>query len=139
MKIIGILGILGILAIPTPMTAQDKLFTLEDLNFGGTNYRKMLPENMWLTWWGDQLMYQDAEEGGTIDSKGQKKAVFNISELGEGWHSAMNARYPYPDQPVVLLNNGKERILYRRRLYGARAVRSRPSATGTNTPGLWHT
>ena len=38
------------------MTAQDKLFTLEDLNFGGTNYRNMQPKNLFLTWWGDQLI-----------------------------------------------------------------------------------
>ena len=31
------------------MSAQEKLFTLEDLNFGGNNYRNLQPENMWLT------------------------------------------------------------------------------------------
>ena len=95
-----------------PMTAQDKLFTLEDLNFGGTNYRKMQPQNMWLTWWGEQLMYQDAEEGGSVDCNGQRKTLFQLSDIGEEWHSAINATYPYPDQPLVRLENGKERILY---------------------------
>ena len=94
------------------MTAQDKLFTLEDLNFGGTNYHNLRPKNMFLTWWGDQLMYIDAEEGGTIDAKGNKKALFHLSDLGSDWHSAMNARYPYPDKTVVLLGNNKERVLY---------------------------
>ena len=94
------------------MSAQQKLFTLEDLNFGGTNYHNMRPKSMFLTWWGDQLMYQDAEEGGTIDSKGNKKALFNIKELGDDWHSAMNAQYPYPDEPLVLLRSSKERVLY---------------------------
>ena len=94
------------------MTAQDKLFTLEDLNFGGTNYHNLRPKNMFLTWWGDQLMYIDAEEGGTIDAKGNKKALFHLSDLGSDWHSAMNARYPYADKPVVLLRNSKERVLY---------------------------
>ena len=36
-----------------------KEFTLEDLNFGGTNYRNMIPGNRWLTWWGDQLVRLD--------------------------------------------------------------------------------
>ena len=94
------------------MTAQDKLFTLEDLNFGGTNYHNLRPKNMFLTWWGDQLMYIDAEEGGTSDAKGNKKALFHLSDLGSDWHSAMNARYPYADKPVVLLRNSKERVLY---------------------------
>jgi len=58
MRIKQLTGLLIILlAIPYIMTAQDKLFTLEDLNFGGTNFRKMQPQTMWVTWWGDQLMY----------------------------------------------------------------------------------
>ena len=89
-----------------------KLFTLEDLNFGGHNFHNLRPQNLFLTWWGDQLMYQDAEESGTIDEKGRKTALFAITDLGEGWHSAMNARYPYADKPWVLLRNSKERILY---------------------------
>ena len=64
-KKIALFGIVMLFSIMT-CTAQDKLFTLEELNFGGKNYRSLLPQNMWLTWWGDQLMYQDAEEGGTI-------------------------------------------------------------------------
>ncbi|MBQ8714331.1 MAG: S9 family peptidase [Prevotella sp.] len=95
-----------------PMTAQDKLFTLEDLNYGGNNYRNLQPENMWLTWWGDQLMYLDAEEGGTIDSQGNKKVIFKLKDLGKEWHSAYSAQYPYPIQNVVYLKNNKERILY---------------------------
>ena len=38
----------------TPMKSQQKkLFTLEDLNFGGTNYHNLRPKTMQLTWWGD--------------------------------------------------------------------------------------
>ena len=104
------------------MTAQDKLFTLEDLNFGGDNYRKMLPQNMWLTWWGDQLMYQDVEEGGTIDAQGNRKSLFSLEEINtlimtadkeeQTIHNALYATYPYPDQPLVLLSNGSRQWLY---------------------------
>ena len=104
--------LLLVLTLPLSMNAQKKLFTLEDLNFGGKNFHNLRPQNMFLTWWGDQLMYQDAEEGGTIDAKGNTKAVFHLENLGEGWHSAMNARYPYPDQPLVLLRNSHQRALY---------------------------
>lgn len=59
--------------MPSPVDSaqaqQLKQFSLEDLNFGGTNYRNMIPANMYLTWWGDRLMYQDAEEWGTVDMK----------------------------------------------------------------------
>ncbi len=94
------------------MTAQDKLFTLEDLNFGGKNYHNLRAKNMYLTWWGDQLMYQDAEESGTIDKKGNKTALFHIQDLGSDWHSAMSATYPYPTESLVLLRNKSERVLY---------------------------
>ena len=41
--------------------AQDKQFTLEDLNFGGYNYRNMVPKAQYHTWWGDQLVRLDVE------------------------------------------------------------------------------
>ncbi len=94
------------------MTAQEKLFTLEDLNYGGTNARHFQPENQWFTWWGDQLMYLDADEGGTMDTKGNRKRVFQLKDIGNGWHTAYYAEYPYADQPMVLLKNSKQRILY---------------------------
>ena len=96
-----------------PMTAQEKkFFTLEDLNYGGINARKFQPENLWLTWWGDQLMYLDAEEGGTIDAKGNRSSLFLLEDLGEEWHSAYGASYPYPNETLVMLENNKQRILY---------------------------
>ena len=117
------LGLLALAFLTSPMQAQDKLFTLEDLNFGGTNYRNMQPKNMFLTWWGDQLMYQDAEEGGTIDAKGNKTKCFDLDRLNflmtasgdkekRVLHSALNAQYPYPGQPLVLLKNSHWQILY---------------------------
>ncbi len=116
--------------IPHPMQAQDRLFTLEELNFGGSEYRKMQPQNAWLTWWGDQLMYQDAEEGGMIlegsgkrkEESGKRKALFTLDQVNalltsgkdspRPVHSAMNAVYPYPDQPLVLLRNAEQQQLY---------------------------
>ena len=101
-----------LLTLFLPMTAQEKLFTLEDLNYGGTNARHFQPENQWFTWWGDQLMYLDADEGGTMDTKGNRKRVFRLKDIGKGWHTAYYAEYPYADQPMVLLKNSKQRILY---------------------------
>ena len=110
MKIKHILIALTTLFIlPCPMAAQQKLFTLEDLNFGGRNFHSLRAQNLFLTWWGDQLMEQDAEEGRIY---GEQKTLFSLSEVGNDWHSAMNARYPYADQPLVLLNNRKQRVLY---------------------------
>ena len=106
------------------VSAQEKrLFTLEDLNFGGRNYHSLRPQNMFLTWWGDQLMYQDAEEGGTIDAKGQKQKLFDLEQVNlpltashevsdRAYRSAFNAQYPYPGQPLVLLKNSSHQMLY---------------------------
>ena len=115
-------ALLVLLSLPyLPMSAQEKkLFTLEDLNFGGKNFHNLQPENLWLTWWGDQLMYQDAEEGGTIESTKDKNAaagtkktkLFTLKEVGSDFHSAFSAAYPYADQPLVLLKNSKLRVLY---------------------------
>ena len=100
------------LCVFLPMTAQQKLFTLEDLNFGGTNYHNLRPKNMFLTWWGDQLMYQDVEEGGSIDEKGQRKTLFVLKDVPGNWHTAAYASYPYADEPLVLLKNSSERVLF---------------------------
>ncbi|MBO5186029.1 MAG: DPP IV N-terminal domain-containing protein [Prevotella sp.] len=107
--------------IMTPLMAtlaQQKQFTLEDLNFGGNNYYNMSPKNMYLTWWGDVLMYQDAEETGTVDMKtGEKKTLFTLDDVNGAWsgdkmRSMMNVRFPYPEKPLALLRNGKQRLLY---------------------------
>lgn len=134
-KIILVLLMLSCL----PMDAQKKLFTLEDLNFGGTNFRRFQPENRWYTWWGDQLMYLDAEEGGTVDRNGQQRSLFSLNDIGNDCHSAYDASYPYPHETVVLLKNSKERILYdwkKKKWYGHKAVRGRVSLTGTRHQGL---
>ena len=104
------------------MSAQDKLFTLEDLNFGGTNYRNMQPENMWLTWWGDQLVQTDVEECNLIDTKtGKKELLFTLDDINK-WADSneeknryvrhlMNATFPYADKSLVLVGNKKAVIL----------------------------
>ena len=63
------------------MQAQDKkLFTLEDLNFGGTNYRNMRPENRYTTWWGDELMHLDVESVSLINKvNASEKHLFTLS------------------------------------------------------------
>ena len=102
--------------------AQDKLFTLEDLNFGGTNYGNMQPKNMWLTWWGDQLIQTDVEECHTIDARtGKKTLLFTLDDINK-WADSdeennryvrhlMNAAFPYPDKPLVQLGNKMAVIL----------------------------
>ena len=66
-----------------PMSAQDKkLFTLEDLNYGGNNYANLRPQNMWLTWWGEKLIETDVETCSIIDTKtGKKTRLFTLDDI----------------------------------------------------------
>ena len=114
------LVLLAFLTTPTTMTAQDKLFTLEDLNFSGTNFHNMQPKNIWLTWWGDQLIQTDVEECYTIDARtGKKEKLFTLEEINQ-WAGSdderyvrhlMNASFPYPDRPLVQVGNRRAVIL----------------------------
>ena len=104
------------------MTAQNKLFSLEDLNFGGTNYHAMQPKNMWLTWWGDQLVQTDVEECRLIDTKtGKKKLLFTLDDINK-WADSnedenryvrhlQNVTFPYPDKSLVAVGNKKAFML----------------------------
>ena len=103
----------------TSITAQElKLFTLEELNFGGVNYRKFIPERLYTTWWGDQLMYQDVEESGLIDMKtGKKRALFTLDDIngktdGEKVRTLQRVSFPYPDKTLALVQSKTTRMLF---------------------------
>ena len=113
--------LLLLLTLALSMTAQDKLFTLEDLNFGGNNYANLQPKHMFLTWWGDQLVQTDVEECYTIDVKtGKKRLLFTLDDINK-WAKSddsvryvrhlMNATFPYPDKPLVAVGNRMAYIL----------------------------
>ena len=121
-KLVRLVKLVILVTLATPMTAQNKLFSLEDLNFGGTNYHNLQPENMWLTWWGDKLVQTDVEECNIIDVKtGKKTSLFTLDEINK-WADSdeeadryvrhlMNASFPYPDQPLVAVGNKKSFLL----------------------------
>ena len=120
MKIKLMVAAMALMTLPMTMQAQDRLFTLEDLNFGGTNYANLRPQNMWLTWWGDQLVQTDVEACYQIDTQtGKKRPLFTLDEVNR-WAGSddtryvrhlMNASFPYPDQPLVMLGNRHAVIL----------------------------
>lgn len=100
--------------------AQGKEFTLEDLNYGGTNYHNMSPKNIYTTWWGDKLVRRDAETCSLINTEnGKETALFGTEDINK-WagtdektkiRSLYGVRFPYTDKPLVLVNNRKERML----------------------------
>ncbi len=106
------------------MTASaQKSFTLEDLNFGGKNYRNMVPRTQYHAWWGDELVRLDKEECRLVNKKtGKETPLFNIDDINHqaGYvvvpepvtvSSLYNASFPYAGKPLVLLDNGTERFL----------------------------
>lgn len=101
-------------------SAQGKQFTLEDLNFGGTNYHNMTPKNKFLTWWGDELVRTDVEECYVINkTTGKETLLFTIDELN-AWAQTtdstkirhlMSIMFPYANKPLVLVKTKGERLL----------------------------
>ena len=115
---LAILSLLTSYLLPLQTMAQEskKLFTLEDLNFGGNNYRNLLPENKWLTWWGDELVRTDIEECYLVDKNtGQEKLLFTLDDINKWAQSnddyyvrhLHSASFPYPDKPIVAVGNKK--------------------------------
>ena len=100
------------------MAQELKQFTLEDLNFGGTNYRNMVPQNKWYGWWGDELVRLDVESCHLINKQtGRETPLFTLAELNKAngaadFHALYNASFPYPDKPLALVENGRKRVLY---------------------------
>ena len=91
-----------------PMAAQ-KQFTLEDLNFGGTNYRNMIPQNRSLRWWGDQLVRVGGDTCWTVNLKNGKEKVFFTRAQVNKWLGSDTVRsltgitFPYADKPLAAL------------------------------------
>ncbi len=66
-----------LLVFLTTMTATaQKLFTLEELNYGGKNYRQMTPANRNVIWWENTLVRVDKEATYVVDKKtGQEEVM----------------------------------------------------------------
>ncbi len=101
--------------------AQEE-FTLEDLNFGGVNYEKYVPENKTLLWWGEKAVQVDATECSAADkTKGGRRTLFTLDEINTALSSqpelsAMSSlrgiSFPYPDKSLCLARLGSIRFLY---------------------------
>lgn len=89
------------------ISAQNKQFTLEDLNFGGNNYHHMIPENRYHAWWGDECVRVDAEMCSIINKiNGKETQMFSLDDLnnitaGDSVFSLMDAEFPYKGKNLV--------------------------------------
>jgi dipeptidyl-peptidase-4 len=98
--------------IPMMVSAQGlKELTLEDLNFGGKNYHNMIAKNRWTTWWGDELVRQDAENCYLVNkSTGKESLLFDIDKLNaikgvKKIHSLYNTAFPFAGKCIVKIGN----------------------------------
>ena len=117
--------LLLLLCATLSMSGQEKkLFTLEDLNFGGTNYRNLQPENKWYAWWGDELIRIDNEQCFLVDKKTGK----DIRVLTDDENRARNTSYP----PMAVAR------LCTVLLYTEMNLESRRGPSGVLTANVWH-
>ena len=95
----------------------DKSFTLEDLNFGGNNYRNMVAKNRWCSWWGDQLVRQDVDACYLVNKKnGKETKLFGVNDINQ-WiaptkdikvRALYNAEFPFADKTIVVVSSGSK-------------------------------
>lgn len=120
MKIKNVLLLMALIMMPMTSIAQDKLFSLEDLNFGGTNYRNMVPENKWFAWWGDELVRLDTDGCYIVDkNKHSEKILVGTDEINkwagtkdsQAFRHFYNASFPYAGKPYIMMQNSDERML----------------------------
>ena len=109
--------ILTMVAALTVHAQELKPLTLEDLNFGGTNYHNMVPKTRYTTWWGDELVHLDTEECFLVNkSTGKESRLFTLSELNQ-WSGMKlrhlyNLSFPESGKSLVWLNDRNERMLF---------------------------
>ena len=120
---VSLVTIMAISAVNTqaqgvvPAQKGDKTFTLEDLNFGGNNYRNMVAKNRWGTWWGDQLVRQDVDACYLVNkTNGRETKLFGINDINQ-WiaptkdvkvRALYNARFPFVGKSIVMVSNGSK-------------------------------
>ena len=115
-NLVGIIIMIGFFC-PKSSIAQ-KLFTLEDLNFGGKNYYKMTPQRRYLTFWGDKVVRQGFDVCKLIDLKtGKESTLFTLGEIN-AWaelpiddqpkiRNLYYVSFPFADKSIVEVSNGK--------------------------------
>ena len=85
--------VVAAMAIASSNISAQKLFTLEDLNFGGKNYKEMTPKRLHTTWYGNQLTTYDAEHFYSIDKTSGERSVIDDPRTQahhtRRWHSTI--------------------------------------------------
>ncbi len=143
-KALRVLTLLALITLSTTLMAQ-KQFTLEDLNFGGTNYKNMTPGDRTLLWWGDRLVHVEASACYTVNpSNGKESPLLTAADLNRSIEAAGGdetatlqgaVSFPYPDQPLALVTGTKAYTLYN---FKTHRVECRIAKTGNEQAVAWN-
>lgn len=141
MKHLRFLLFLPLMAATTLTMAQDKKrFTLDDLIPGGSTYYANTPERKYVAWWGDNCVELDIDQVSFIDTKsGQSSPLFTLEDINgiieadRPVRSLYNVSFPYPGQPLVMLQHaGKQMLVDWTQKKVVWSVLQSPSATHTD-------
>jgi len=104
-----------------PLMAQKSSFTINDLIPGGfTYYRNSVPENKYLTWWGDECIEQDIHECRIVNKKdGSVQTLVTLEQINEILQAAdrkfvrhlYNTSFPYAEKSLVLISDSSRYTL----------------------------
>ncbi len=130
-KILLLCGTLIIFCMTLP--AQQRLFTHDDLQYGGKTYSKFVPDGLSATWWGNKLLRISSKNCVAYDLKSQKgatpladqsqlkttKELFGLEAinkaLADGGFETLKAlrglSFPFADKTWTLLTTTSHRII----------------------------
>jgi len=100
---------------------QQKTFTLEDLNAGGTHYHEMTPEKRYYTWWGDRLVRKEVDGVYELNKvSGEERLLFSLDDLLDMGQDGkemlginlLNVTFPYAKENVACIIAPQKRLLY---------------------------
>ncbi len=100
--------IFGIALIMALTASAQKEFTLEDLNFGGKNYKAMSPENRDYSWWGNQLVRKDDDKLFIVSTKDNAEKPFTEQQQKQydEWKEQKKERATTEDHNILV--DGKQ-------------------------------
>lgn len=125
MKLKHIIMAVATLLLGGTATAQTKkIFTLEDLMWGGNNYANIMPKYYGTAFWGDRLLKLNVDNVTTlVNSKGVKEkeqVLFTVDQVNAAIdtvkvgkvYNLLYSQFPYADKAQVFLRTSKQNILY---------------------------
>ncbi len=97
-----------------PTSAQNKQFTLDDLQYGGESYWKLRPENVYTSWWGNIALKITADG---VYNLVTGREIVTVEQVNKNFSekvvfSGHSFSFPKADEPVVMFTKGLRRILF---------------------------